>query len=509
VDDPSLDVRPVDAQEERFTDLGNARRLRRLVGRDLRYVSAWGEWLVWSGTHWQRDQTGEVERRAKHVVETLYLEAATETDSDRRKALGKHALISESARSIRNMIALAQTEPGIAVPPDAFDRDPWLLNCLNGTLELRAGGLRPHDRTDLITRCVPVAYDPASAAPTFEAFLGRIFAERPALIGFVQRAVGYALTGDTREQVLFLCWGSGANGKTTLMQAVAAVLADYAATLAADTLLARKGDATMVMNDLSTLQGARFVVAVESDMGRRLAEALVKQVTGGEAIKVKRLFADVYSITPTFKLWIGTNHKPVIRGTDHAIWRRIRLIPFDVAIPEAEQDHGLIEKLHAESAGILRWAVEGCLAWQRDGLGTPEEVRRATADYRAQMDSLEDFLGERCLVEPEVSLAASELYEAYTDWAKRNGEPALSNKALSLHLRERGFEPTRSKSERRWLGLRLRTPMDEAVTGDGSVTLTADSPPTRARRGEVLENASPSVIASPEEVPRWVEEGAT
>jgi len=505
---PGLDwIRPADALEERFTDLGNARRLVRMAGDDLRYVSAWGEWLVWADTHWQRDQTGEVERRAKHVVESLYLDAAVETDPDRRKALAKHALVSESARSIRNMIQLAETERLVAVPADAFDRDPWLLACQNGTLELQTGTLRPTRRADLITRCVPVDYDPAATCRTFTLFLRRIFDNRPALMAYVQRAIGYALTGDTREQVLFLCSGSGANGKTTLLQAVSGLMAGYAATLAPDTLLARKGDATMVMNDLSTLQGARFVVAAESDMGRRLAEGLVKQLTGGEAVKVKRLFADVYAITPTFKLWIGTNHRPQVRGTDHAIWRRIHTIQFDVEIPEAEQDRGLLEKLQAERAGILRWAVEGCLAWQRGGLGTPEEVRRATAEYRAQMDHLGDFLAERCVAEAPASLAAAELYESYLEWAKKNGEPALSNKALGLTLRERGFSPTRTKSERRWLGLRLRTPTDVAVTDDESVTAPAGSPPTRGSQGDFLETASPSVTVSPENPPEWVTEG--
>jgi putative DNA primase/helicase len=502
---PGLEeIRPADALEERFTDLGNARRLVRMAGDDLRYVSAWGEWLVWADTHWQRDQTGEVERRAKHVVESLYLDAATETDPDRRKALAKHALVSQSARSIRNMIQLRP----VAVPPDAFDRDPWLLACQNGTLELQtAGTLRPTRRADLITRCVPVDYDPAATCPTFEGFLRRIFDDRPALIAYVQRAIGYALTGDTREQVLFLCSGSGANGKTTLLQAVSGLLAGYAATLAADTLLARKGDATMVMNDLSTLQGARFVVAAESDMGRRLAEGLVKQLTGGEAVKVKRLFADVYAITPTFKLWIGTNHRPQVRGTDHAIWRRIHTIQFDVEIPEAEQDRGLLEKLQAERAGILRWAVEGCLDWQRGGLGTPEEVRRATAEYRAQMDNLGDFLAERCLVEAGASLAAGDLYDAYKDWAQRNGEPALSSKTLGLHLRERGFAPARTTRSRRWVGLRLRTPMDDSMTNDESMTAPAGSPPTRGSQGDFLESASSSVIASRETPPDWMTEG--
>lgn len=463
-DGPRVDVsevRPIDALEERSSELGNARRLVRLAGEDLRYVHPWSRWLVWDGARWATDVTGEVERRAKQVVESIAIEAVVERDEARRKDLLKHALASQGARAIRNMIALTQSERPIAIPPDAFDRDPSLLNVQNGTLELRTGTLRPHRRDDLITKLVPVAYDPAAACPTFEAFLDRIFRGRCSLISYVQRAIGYSLTGLTTEQVLLLCWGVGANGKTTLMQTVAGVLADYAATLAAETLLARKGDAGLVMNDLASLQGARFVVAVESDMGRRLAEALVKAVTGGESVKVKKLYADVYAITPTFKLWIGTNHKPVIRGSDHAIWRRVRLVPFDVVIPDAEQDHQLLDKLEAERPGILRWAVDGCRAWYHQGLGTPDEVRRATAAYRGEMDALGEFLAEHCVVAPQATVSAADLYDVYLDWTKKAGEKAMSKRDLGLHLADRGFDAGREKGQRCWTGLRLRGPLDD------------------------------------------------
>ena len=502
-------------EPEHLSDLGNAQRLVRQFGREFRYVPAWGTWLVWQGSHWGRDETGQVERYAKSIAAGLYAEAGYEVDNDRRrKDLARHAAASESLRGIRNMVALAQTEPGISIPPSDLDADPWLLNVLNGTLDLRTGQRGPHDRAQLLTKLVPVEYDPAAAAPVFDAFLRRIFSGREDLIRFIQRAVGYALTGDTREQVIFMCWGAGANGKSTLMQALAGVLADYAATLAAETLLARKGDAALVLNDLASLQGARFVVAVESDMGRRLAEALVKQLTGGEAVKVKRLYADVFTITPTFKLWIGTNHRPQIRGVDNAIWRRIRLVPFTVTIPEADQDHALLAKLHAERPGILRWAVEGCLAWQREGLGMPEEVRRATAEYRAEMDALGDFLAERCILDPHASVPASELYDAYVEWAKRAGETPISKTALGRQLDDRNFEKARSRVNRVWMGLRLRTPADsdgdafEAVTRlggeSGNFLLRARDEEVSRNTGQ---NASSVTAGGREAVPGWVSGG--
>ena len=238
----------------------------------------------------------------------------------------------------------------------------------------------------------------------------------------MQRAVGYSLTGDTRAQVLFLCWGTGANGKTTLMQALAGVFADYSATLAAETLLAKKHDAGLVLNDLASLQGARFVIAVESDMGRRLAEALVKQLTGGEAIKVKRLYADLYTIAPQFKLWIGTNHRPVIRGQDGAIWRRIRLVPFDVSSLTTSRTRPSSTSSKRSGRASSRGRSRAASPGSGSGLGAPDEVRRATSEYRAEMDTLGDFLAERCLLEPRATVTAADLYDAYTDWAKKAGE---------------------------------------------------------------------------------------
>jgi putative DNA primase/helicase len=457
-------VRPVDALEEHATELGLARRFVRLVGRDYRFVPATRTWLAWAETHWARAQGGEVERAGKQVVESLWIEVAAETDPDRQRALAKFALVAQSARSIRNMLALAETELGIALPPDALDRDPWLLNCLNGTLEQRGfPHLRAHRREDLITKCLPVPYDPDAPCPTWLDFLDRIFGGKQDLIRFVQRAIGYSLVGEIRDQVLLLCWGTGANGKSTLLQAIAALLGDYAATLAAETLLARKSDAALVLNDLSTLQGARFVIAVESDMGRRLAEARVKQLTSVEAIKVKRLFADVYSIAPSFKLWIATNHKPRITGTDHAIWRRIRLIPFDIAIPDDEQDHGLGAKLETERAGILAWAVQGCLGWQAEGLGAPQEIREATAAYREQMDNMASFIAERCVEEKGAQVTATDLYDAFAAWSKRDNEPLVPKRTFGMLLQERGFTQSRSPKSRKWIGLRLQTPIEEAT----------------------------------------------
>lgn len=453
-----------------MTDAGNAKRFALQHAGHVRYCYAAKCWYVWTGTHWRRDPGELTMRLAKETAIALYTEAATAPSDEARKATAAWARKSEDAHRLQMMLRLAQSEPGIPVLPKDLDQDPWLLNCQNGTLDLRTDGtLRPHARQDLITRCLPISYDPDAPYPMFEQFLARIFAGQVDVIDFMQRAMGYALTGDTRERKLFLCWGTGDNGKTTLLQTVRALLAGYAVPLAADALLMKKYDTAITMNHLAALHGARFVVSAEANMGQHLAEALVKQLTGGEEITVKKLYADVYAIQPTFKLFIATNHRPVIRGTDHAIWRRIDPIPFDVQIPLAEQDGGLPGKLATEWPGILRWAVEGCRAWQQDGLQEPAPVRHASADYRAEMDTLGDFLAERCVVEPDASVASAELYLSYLDWAKQSGEHALPKKVLAQTLVERRFEPTRSTSSRRWQGLRLRVPMDAAdEPGDAS-----------------------------------------
>lgn len=461
-------VSPTDAaglEPDHLSELGNAQRLVRQFGADFRYVAALRAYLVWDGTRWAFDDTLQIERYAKNVVQDLYRDAGYEDDPARRKALAAHAKASESARAIRGMIELARSERSIILPAAALDRDRWLLNCLNGTLELKDGKLRAHHREDLITKRIDVDYDPAAMCPTFERFLEEILGARPALIRFVQKAIGYALTGSTSEQVFFVLWGIGANGKTTLTKTLRTLLADYAGTLAAESLLAKKGDsASQGMNDLYSVQGTRFLVTAEPDMGRRLAEGLVKQITGGESLKVKKLYSDVFEIDVQFKLFLSTNHLPVIRGVDKAMWRRIHVIPFDVVIPDDQQDHALLERLRAERPGILRWAVEGCLAWQREGLGTPDEIRAATKAYRDEMDVLGDFLSERCVVDVFESVTAADLYSAYTDWSKKAGEAhCLTKKALGLQLGERGFTKHKIGGERGWLGMRLRSLADPLI----------------------------------------------
>lgn len=434
-----------------LTDLENARRFANGHKKDLRYVAKSRQWLVWDGKRWRSDDTGEVQRRAKDTVRALYRAAAAVDDPDKRRQRVRYAAAAQSANRIAGMIQLATSEPGIPLTPDQLDTDPWLLNVENGTLDLRTGELRNHQREDLITKIAPVVYDPNAACPRWEAFLDRIMAENADLIRYLQRIFGYALTGDTREQCFFILYGIGANGKTTMTTAVAKTVGGYAQHTPTETLLVKRNDT--IPNDVARLHGSRLVTAAEAECGRQLAEALVKQLTGGDKMAARFLHGEFFEFTPTFKIFLAVNQKPAIRGTDHAIWRRVRLIPFEVTIPDSEQDKTLPGKLEAEKAGILRWAVEGCLAWQKEGLEPPKAVTEATADYRDEMDTVGAFIDECCTRDPGAETTAKRLYDRYSEWCIDHAEKAMSKADFGARLAEKGFAPGRTRTGRFWRGL--------------------------------------------------------
>jgi putative DNA primase/helicase len=427
-----------------LTDLGNAERFVAQHGASLRYNKALG-WIVWDGCRWRTDAEHEVWQRAAQTVRSL----ATSTDPDEQK----WGTRSEAWNRQRAMIELAQHLPGVPVRVEELDARPWLLNVTNGALDLETGQLRPHDPDDMLTKLAPVAYDPGAVAPRWEAFLERIL---PAVEvrDFLQRAVGYSFTGFSAEQVLLLLYGVGANGKSTFLEVTRSIAGDYGQQTPATTLLARRSDA--VPNDVARLRGARFVSAVETEANRQLAEALVKRLTGNDRIAARFLFKEFFEFDTEFSLWLATNHKPLVVGTDHAIWRRIMLVPFTEVIPDAEQDKHLRDDLLDEAPGILAWAVRGCDAWRTGQLGPPDAVLTATRQYRAEQDLLGDFLDDRCVVEPQASETAQRLYDVYRSWCEGAGEKPVTKKAFAAALRERGFESWRTNTERGYRGVRLR-----------------------------------------------------
>lgn len=450
---------PPDLDGFALTDLGNAERLASRHGRDLRFCDPWGKWLVWDGQRWKQDDLREIDRRANETVRAIYHAAGNEPDPDRRAALGKWAGKSEADARRRAMISGGRAF--VPILPDALDADPWLLNVDNGTLDLRSGELRAHRRADHITRLAPVDHDPNATAPTWAAFLQRIFAGDRDLIGFLQRAVGYSLTGDTGEQVFFILHGTGANGKSTLLEALAAMMGDYGQKTPTETLLVKHGGG--ISNDVARLRGARLVTAVEAEEGQRLAESLVKQLTGGDTITARFLYQESFEFAPAFKLWLATNHKPTIRGTDYAIWRRVRLIPFTVTIPEKEQDRTLGDKLKAELPGILAWAARGCLDWQREGLGMPEAVKAATAAYQVEQDTLAAWLDECCILAPNATGRAGQLYKSYQTWAEANGEKPMTGHKFGRTLAERGFDKYKDRAGWAYMGLGLAESEDNEL----------------------------------------------
>ncbi len=442
------------------TDLGNAARMVAAYGDRLRYERA-GGWYAWTGQRWERDVTLRVEAYAAECALGIYAEAALAEDADQRKELEGHARKSEARNRQEAMVESACHM--LAVPPDVWDADPWLFNVENGTLDLRSGELREHRPGDHLTKLASVAYDAQSEAPSFERFLVQMVPD-PDVRAFHQRSLGYALTGVIREQHLWFWYGVGSNGKGTLANLLAHVLGDYFLT-APPYLLERGTDRHPT--ELARLRGARLVMSVEIQEDWALNEARVKQLTGGDIISARYMRGDYFDFEPTHKLFLQGNHRPRIAGTDHAIWRRPLLVDFPVTIPNNEQDTELGDKLKAEAPGVLRWLVEGCLAWQEQGLQPPKTVQVATETYRQEQDLLGSFLDECCIIEPDAWVRSKDLYGAYGAWCEAGGEKPRTQRSLGNQLRERGFQrmdaQTKDK-DRGWSGLRIL--VDVADTAD-------------------------------------------
>lgn len=437
----------------RLTDVGNGIRLVRRYGRDLRYCWPWKTWLVWNGQRWSSDPA-DIERKAKDTVLALYAEAAEIEDDAVRSALVSHAKKSESRRSLAAMIDLARSEPGMPVKPEEFDRDAFLLNVENGTIDLRTGAIRPHQREDMLTKIAPIVYDADAKCPIWESVLETIFGGNKETIAFVRRLFGYCLTADVSEHVLAIFHGSGDNGKSTIVETIIAMLGDtYAMKANSDLLLLKKSDSHPTA--LTDLWGKRLAAAIETDDGRRLAEGLVKELTGGDRIRARRMHQDHWEFSPSHKIVLATNHRPIIKGTDWAIWRRIRLVPFDVKIPEASKDRNLKEKLGRERSGIFNWCLAGCLEWQRDGLGAVSAVQDATERYRADQDLLGRFIADCCVLSPTAWTPIADMHSTQNRYADENGDPKLTKRELTKALEERGIATGKKRGERCYLAIGL------------------------------------------------------
>lgn len=454
---------PPEAGSEPFraTDLWNAGLFCNLHCDKVRFCERMGGWFHYDGKRWGRAENGEVERLAKEIPLVMYRMAAEERDEGRRQTIAKHAARTEAAGKMAAILDLAKSEEGIAIPPDAFDANPWFFNTETGTIDLRTGEEREHRSEDLITNIAGAPFDPYAPCPTYERFLFESTGGDETLISFLRRARGYSLTGITREQALFFKFGPEASGKSTDERIVQAILGTYARTAEIQTFLTSRRD--MVRNDLAGLAGARTVSATEPDEGQTFDEILVKQLTGEDRIRARFLFRENFEFSPTFKIWLCGNHRPHIRSTGGATWRRVHVLPFNRSVPEEKRDRRLFERLLEERAGILAWMIRGCLEWQRDGLRPPDAVRAATAEYRQAEDVLAPFVEECFVVDRAARATKKNTYAAYRDWCDKNGERAMSQKRFGTRLENRGFDSYRGTGGvRYWLGIGLRSDVSDA-----------------------------------------------
>ncbi len=472
-----------------MTDLGNAERLVYWNGDGLRWDVARKVWRVWDGKRWAVDTALNVNRRAAETARRIRAEAAVaprlvgeSKGPDVGELLFKHAVKSESRDRLAAMLEVAKSRPGVAIAASEMDTDTMLLNVANGTIDLRTGELRPHRRADLITKLAPVEYIKGHTDARWDGFLDDATGGDKELADFLQIATGYTLTGDTSEERMFLVYGPTAGGKSTYLDAVREAMGDYARTVNADILAKRKdANAGNATPELAALVGARLAAGSEMEQGREVAEALAKNLTGGEPITARHLYAEMFDFRPQFKLWLALNHCPRVSADDAAIWRRVLRIGFEHTVPKEKRDRTLKPYLRDPEGGgraVLAWAVEGCLRWQRKGLIVPAAVERSTAEYRTESDPLAAFI-EDCLVftDGESWTAWHDIWSAYTEHADDYGTAQryrVAPRRLQERLKARDCVAYRKYTGRGWSGVMLK-PDRHAVDHDTMTPHDANS----------------------------------
>lgn len=436
---------------ERFTDAVLAAHAVKLFKGMAVYWNA-GKWLLWTGNRWCSDIPAGVHPLVTRYIQSLLVEIARAKglEPEARSKMLKAACLYENYKKSLSLIDAMSVIPAAIVESHQLDSDPMLFNCLNGTIDHRTGELLTHSPDHNITRICNVEYIPTANCHTFIKFLDCIFDHDAELIGYIKRLIGYCLTGRTDEQVMAFFYGTGRNGKTTLIKVMLMLLADFACSAQADILMQRKQDGAN--NELARLRGARLVAVNEVEEGAKLAEAQLKTMTGGDTVTARFLYHEFFEYVPQFKLILVGNHKPQIRGRDLGIWRRIHLVPFAVTISEEETDPHLLEKLKAELPGILAWAVQGCLEWQRTGLKPPATVLSATDHYRRGEDIFDQWLDECCVVDRGSKASSQELLESFKEFS---GLRHITSTKLGKMLEEADFDRHSDGSKRHWLGIGL------------------------------------------------------
>lgn len=489
-----------------LTDFGNAERFLAMHTHEVRFMPEWGKWIIWDGRHWEGDKIGTVTAKMQNVIRGLFAEAerlqtsASTYPSDnlayawrtQAAALVRHATFCETASRVSSALKCACVRPGMALKTTDLDTYEMLFNCANGIIDLTTGALIPHDSSKLLTKLSPIDYlgtdcDISKHAPTWLRFLSDITCQDKELEEYLQRIIGYTLTGSVKEQVLFLLYGKGSNGKSVFLEIIKAIMGDssgYAQQADFTTFLETNN--TGPRNDVARMVGVRFLSASEAPEGKRLNETLVKQITGGDTITARFLNQEFFDFVPTLKLFLASNYRPVVSGTDHGIWRRMQLVPFSAQFKGSNRDLSLKDKLTAELPAILSWAVQGCLKWQKDGLQVPKAVAAATLEYRGAMDILQGFLDDCCQIDennPAAKTSAQNLFDAYLAWAQRHGHKMpMKLETFKERMESRGMVQKRNNVGRFWQGVTLKpttsAPPGGATQGAATGPSPSFSPPT-------------------------------
>lgn len=449
------DKKKTELPSRSWDDTGNADRFIDHFGNIVKYSFIDKKWRIYNSMYWETDNTGEAMKLADLVVDAMKKEKIVigpEVDEEEAKEnFRKFISKSRSTRSKKNF--MEQVQYRTAVGLDIFDKDEMLLNVQNGYIDLNSGELFEHDREKMFSQIANFEYSDTVDCPTWETFLNQIFKNDTELIRYIQKAVGYSMTASVKEQVMFFLYGNGRNGKSVFLDVISDVLGTYAKTIQATSIMVKPNNGGP-NSDIARLKGARLVTSSEPNEGFKLDEGLVKQLTGGDKVTARKLYGDEFEFSPQFKLWLATNHKPIIRGTDDGIWRRIALIPFAVKIADKDVDLELPFKLKREALGILNWAVEGCLMWQKEGLKQPAIIAENTKSYREEMDVIEAFLAENAERGPGFTCPAGSLYKIYKDWCIENGQYVLNSTKFGRELGKK-FEKKRTKQGVAYLGFKL------------------------------------------------------
>ena len=452
VDDYGIIILDNKVKKYAFDDTGNADRFVDKFKDIVRYSYVDKGWYFYNGKKWEFDLIGHVKSLTEEVIKDMRKELAYCETEEEEKAFFKHLKYTRNNRGKTNM--LKESEHRLPILPDEFDKRKDVFNCMNGVIDLRNGKLIDHSYDQFLSKMSYVEYTDNIDCPRWMEFLNQTFDHDTELIHYIQKAIGYSMTGSTKEQCVFFCYGNGRNGKSTFLDIIAAIMGDYATNIQPETIMVQNRQSG-ANSDIARLKGARFVTTVEPNQGARINEGLLKQLTGGDTVTARHLYGREFEFEPEFKLWMATNHKPIIRGRDLGIWRRMHLIPFTVEIPDNKVDKNLKYKLKRELTGILNWAVEGAIKWQREGLKMPKAVMNAVKEYKSEMDVVTAFL-EDCTIQGPGEVKSSELYKAYVDWADANNEYKMSKTMFGKELSLR-FDKGKSNGVIVYRGLRLMT----------------------------------------------------